>query len=82
MRCPTCVTDLRVTERQGVQLDWCPRCQGVWLERGELDTIIERSRADPVGGRSVFGGAGGPAPRPRQGSGECGLSRVEFYDFG
>lgn len=36
-------TDLVMTERQGVEIDYCPQCRGVWLNRGELDKIIERS---------------------------------------
>lgn len=44
MKCPVCVTvDLLVTERSGVEIDYCPRCRGVWLDRGELDKLIERA---------------------------------------
>ena len=43
MNCPTCNVDLKMTERQGVEIDYCPQCRGVWLDRGELDKIIERS---------------------------------------
>ena len=43
MHCPSCIVDLSITERQGVEIDYCPRCRGVWLDRGELDKIIERS---------------------------------------
>ena len=44
MKCPVCNdTDLLMTERQGVEIDYCPSCRGVWLDRGELDKIIERS---------------------------------------
>ena len=44
MKCPVCPeTDLVMTERQGVEIDYCPKCRGVWLDRGELDKIIERS---------------------------------------
>jgi Zn-finger nucleic acid-binding protein len=43
MLCPVCKTDLMMTDRQGVEVDYCPRCRGVWLDRGELDKIIERS---------------------------------------
>lgn len=44
MKCPVC-TDvaLVMAERQGVEIDYCPACRGVWLDRGELDKIIERS---------------------------------------
>jgi len=43
MRCPVCEVELKMTERQGVEIDYCPTCRGVWLDRGELDKIIERS---------------------------------------
>ncbi len=43
MHCPSCIVDLSITERQGVEIDYCPQCRGVWLDRGELDKIIERS---------------------------------------
>jgi Zn-finger nucleic acid-binding protein len=43
MLCPLCKTDLMMTDRQGVEVDYCPKCRGVWLDRGELDKIIERS---------------------------------------
>ena len=44
MKCPVCVeTDLTMSERQGIEIDYCPKCRGVWLDRGELDKIIERA---------------------------------------
>ena len=44
MKCPVCLTpDLVMSERQGIEIDYCPQCRGVWLDRGELDKIIERS---------------------------------------
>tara|TARA_R110000868_G_scaffold102770_1_gene283241 strand:+ start:1959 stop:2291 length:333 start_codon:yes stop_codon:yes gene_type:complete len=43
MLCPVCHTGLNMSERQGVEIDYCPQCRGVWLDRGELDKIIERS---------------------------------------
>ena len=47
MKCPVCATpDLLMTERQGIEIDYCPQCRGVWLDRGELDKIIERSTRD------------------------------------
>jgi Zn-finger nucleic acid-binding protein len=44
MKCPVCKIDLKMTERQGVEIDYCGECRGVWLDRGELDKIIERSQ--------------------------------------
>jgi uncharacterized protein len=44
MKCPNCPdATLSLSERQGVELDYCPQCRGVWLDRGELDKLIERS---------------------------------------
>jgi Zn-finger nucleic acid-binding protein len=43
MKCPVCNVELKMTDRQGVEIDYCPQCRGVWLDRGELDKIIERS---------------------------------------
>ena len=45
MKCPNCEETLVMSERQGVEIDYCPKCRGVWLDRGELDKIIERSAA-------------------------------------
>lgn len=41
--CPSCGVGLVMTDRQGIEIDYCPQCRGVWLDRGELDKIIERS---------------------------------------
>jgi uncharacterized protein len=43
MKCPVCDVELVMSERQGIEIDYCPKCRGVWLDRGELDKIIERS---------------------------------------
>ena len=40
MKCPACETVLSMTERQGVEIDYCPSCRGVWLDRGELDKLL------------------------------------------
>ena len=46
MKCPVCIDrDLVMTDRQGVEIDYCPQCRGVWLDRGELDKVIERASA-------------------------------------
>lgn len=42
MLCPLCQVELKMTERQGVELDYCPKCRGMWLDRGELDTLLIR----------------------------------------
>lgn len=43
MNCPVCNIPLTMSERQGVEIDFCSKCRGVWLDRGELDKIIERA---------------------------------------
>lgn len=43
MLCPVCKVGLHMSDRQGIEIDYCPQCRGIWLDRGELDKIIERS---------------------------------------
>ncbi len=43
MKCPNCQATLLITDKQGIEIDYCPECRGIWLDRGELDKIIERS---------------------------------------
>lgn len=45
MKCPNCQETLVMAERSGIEIDYCPQCRGVWLDRGELDKIIERAAA-------------------------------------
>lgn len=46
MKCPTCPeVKLVISDRQGIEIDYCPDCRGVWLDRGELDKLIEKSTA-------------------------------------
>lgn len=64
MQCPVDQTTLVMSERQGIEIDYCPSCRGIWLDRGELDKLIERSaqmQTPP------------PAPAPQQ-------SQYERYD--
>lgn len=46
MDCPVDGTQLMMSERQGIEIDYCPECRGVWLDRGELDKVIERSERE------------------------------------
>lgn len=46
MSCPHCAVPLSMSDRAGIEIDFCPQCRGVWLDRGELDKILERSRGD------------------------------------
>ena len=48
MTCPTDGALLVMTDRSGIEIDYCPQCRGVWLDRGELDKIIERSSITPM----------------------------------
>lgn len=43
MLCPVCKVDLLLSEKQGIEIDYCPKCRGIWLDRGELDKIVEKS---------------------------------------
>jgi len=62
MDCPVCKNvSLVMSERQGIEIDYCPNCRGVWLDRGELDKIIERS----IGGTPAAAPAQHRAPDPR-----------------
>lgn len=48
MKCPTDGATLVMSDRSGVEIDYCPECRGVWLDRGELDKILERSVSAPA----------------------------------
>jgi uncharacterized protein len=61
MQCPVDGSELVMTERSGVEIDYCPKCRGVWLDRGELDKIIDRSAAQT----SAPTATPPPAPGPR-----------------
>jgi uncharacterized protein len=60
MQCPIDGTQLVMSDRNGVEIDYCPQCRDVWLDRGELDKIIERS-VPPAARRPA--GAAAPAAR-------------------
>lgn len=46
MRCPIDDTELKMSYREGIEIDYCPKCRGVWLDRGELDKIIEKTETE------------------------------------
>ena len=55
MNCPVCNNvNLVMSERQGIEIDYCPQCRGVWLDRGELDKVIERSVEASAGQRGNY----------------------------
>ena len=64
MPCPVCRVPLVMSERQGVEIDYCPQCRGVWLDRGELDKIIERAAADSAPAPAPARQPQAPSPQP------------------
>ncbi len=57
MNCPVDGTTLQMADRSGIEIDYCPTCRGVWLDRGELDKIIERTSAPAVAAAAARGSA-------------------------
>jgi uncharacterized protein len=61
MNCPICNIVLQLSEKQGVEIDYCPKCRGIWLDRGELEKIIERmeqetpARSAPAPVENLYG---------------------------
>ena len=66
MACPIDGTTLVMSERQGIEIDYCPTCRGVWLDRGELDKIIERSGAPDLAAAPPPQGQPWGAPHQQQ----------------
>jgi uncharacterized protein len=66
MKCPVDSSDLVMTERQGIEIDYCPKCRGVWLDRGELDKIIERAAAPQAAQPAFAPQQPAPAPYPQR----------------
>jgi len=64
MKCPADGAELVMTERSGVEIDYCPQCRGVWLDRGELDKIIDRNAEAAAPARPREAPARAAAPRP------------------
>ncbi len=52
VKCPIDARELMMSDRQGIEIDYCPTCRGVWLDRGELDKIIERSAPEAGDGQA------------------------------
>ena len=74
MKCPTCTdTPLVMAERQGVEIDYCPACRGIWLDRGELDKLLDRAAA----AAPVFVAPSQQSSQPTQ-----GLQRPQSYGGG
>lgn len=64
MKCPVCGATLLMSERHGVEIDYCPECRGIWLDRGELDKIIERAAEESGMGNTPKKNHGGHQPAP------------------
>jgi len=82
MKCPVDNEPLVMAERSGVEIDYCPRCRGVWLDRGELDKIIERSAMSTSNAdhRAPRAGSSDPADRPRKPKKKSSLLG-DIFDF-
>ena len=75
MQCPVCPdTLLAMTERQGIEIDYCPKCRGIWLDRGELDKLIERS--------TEAQSASQPEPAPQPAYRQEAPRDFHYSDFG
>lgn len=64
MKCPTDGATLTMSERAGVEIDYCPECRGVWLDRGELDKILDRAAAEAAPAAPVAPPMTPAAPQP------------------
>jgi uncharacterized protein len=80
--CPSCRVALVMSERAGIEIDYCPQCRGIWLDRGELDKIIEKSAreaapaAQPQQPQQPVGGYQQPQPGYQQ----SGYQQPQGYD--
>lgn len=69
MKCPICIDSvLSISERSGIEIDFCPDCRGIWLDRGELDKILEKSRQTPADFQSQNPPPQQPVPPYQQGA--------------
>ena len=79
MKCPIDSVDLLMSDRQGIEIDYCPTCRGVWLDRGELDKIIERNAVETQRGNDDHrDGMFGAKTKKRKREGFLG----ELFEFG
>ena len=75
MNCPVDGTELRITDRQGIEIDYCPQCRGIWLDRGELDKVLERAARSPYADERP-----GDVDRPRDRDRDYDRDRNRDYD--
>ena len=78
MQCPVCDVTLSISAREGVEIDFCPQCRGVWLDRGELDKVIERAGAAMATPQAFDPGPSRERPRER-GDGDDGYRARDTY---
>ncbi len=82
MKCPTCPdSTLLMSERQGVEIDYCPQCRGVWLDRGELDKLLQLS-ANPPPAHEAPRHAAPPAQSPYSNQRSFDQRGFDDSDFG
>jgi len=75
MPCPVCKIPLVMSDRKGVEIDYCPQCRGVWLDRGELDKIIERAALDSAPAAP----SAPPQPQPQAPPPQRGYEQRPYY---
>lgn len=83
MKCPVCRdVELVMSERNGIEIDYCPSCRGVWLDRGELDKIIDRSLPSAAGPRhEAYSAHGHDSAYRHQQKKKRGSFISELFDF-
>jgi uncharacterized protein len=79
MNCPACNIQLLMMERLGTQIDYCPQCRGIWLEKGKFDRIIERSGAE-MPPKSISEGYDAHSLRRDDGHGHHDKHHDDYYD--
>lgn len=81
MNCPSDGTTLLMSERQGIEIDYCPQCRGIWLDRGELDKMLDQAKAESAS-TPLTAQHGQPAQRAPQGYGQPAQPRYDEPRYG
>ncbi len=81
MKCPICHIMLAAADRQGIEIDYCPKCWGVWLDRGELNALIERSAGMPVEDESPESRSHVHSPNGTAASAQSTAFWKDMFDF-
>lgn len=77
MNCPSCNSKLHMTERKGIEIDYCPDCRGVWLDRGELNKILDKALEEEQ--HHVQTAAGKPSVQPATSSYSAAQDNQYYY---